>query len=226
MAEAVIAVRGGPTSKSRCAAALPPGDRSLLTQLMLQDMIAAATRTASLTRIWVVTPTESLAIFARRHGARVIEQTSQGLNAAFALALDVIGQTAPYAPVALLPGDLPLLRPDDVEAAVALTQSAEVVLSPACSDGGTGAIVLRAGVRLPLAYGPDSFARHRREAVAAGLSSSLFEAASLGRDIDRPEDLAFLLENPRDTAAGAFLRSRMRTRSVGGTGIWDLQGAL
>ncbi|HEX4179994.1 MAG TPA: hypothetical protein VHY32_04325, partial [Caulobacteraceae bacterium] len=72
MAQAVIAVRGGRTAKSRCAGTLSGADRARLTAVMLEDMLAALARCEEVAQAWVVTPTPDLAALARAHGARII----------------------------------------------------------------------------------------------------------------------------------------------------------
>ena len=82
-------------------------------------------------------------------------------------------------------------------------------------DGGTGLAGMRAGAPLKPAFGPDSFRRHAAEARRAGLSIAVVVAGSLSRDVDRPEDLAHLLEHGRATRAGAFLHERLsRKRQI------------
>ena len=212
MAQIVIAARGGDEAKTRLAGVMSAPDRAALTEAMLADMLEAlATRIGS---VWVVTPTDALAYLAVRHGARVLRQTeASGLNGAFDLALTFLEARAPYDPVALLVGDLPLLAPSDLEAAIGLAGAHDVVLAPAFADGGTGAVVLRAGLRLPLAFGGDSYRRHVTAARRLRLSAAVVEANSLGLDVDRPEDFRAVLTRGPATRTAAFLRARLRERS-------------
>jgi 2-phospho-L-lactate/phosphoenolpyruvate guanylyltransferase len=210
MVEVVIGVRGGPHAKSRCGEVLTPDDRARLTEAMLEDMIEAVAGAPAIGRLWVVTPTPELARLAASRGAEIIHQPQDGdLNDAFALALAEIGERAPYDSVALLPGDLPLLQPADLEAAFTLSRTHAVVLAPALADGGTGAIVLRAGVQLPLFFGRDSFARHAAAADRLGLSRAVVIATSLTLDLDRPSDLHAVLTLGATTRTAAFLRTRL-----------------
>lgn len=214
MAQVVVAVRGGLDAKSRCAEALDGPDRARLTAAMLEDMLAAVARCPDASTTWVVTPTPELADLARRRHARAILQEGRqegprGLNAAFAQALSIVGEQAPYDPVVLLPGDLPLLEPDDLGAAIRLLRTHGVVLAPSL-DGGTGLVGMRAGASLSPAFGPDSFRRHVAEARRSALSVAVVVASSLGPDVDRPEDLAYLLEHGPSTLAGVFLRDRLK----------------
>ncbi len=212
MAQVVIAARGGCGAKSRCADALDGPRRAALTAAMLEDMLDTIARCQAVMRTWVVTPTAELADLAARRGARPIAQIGEaGLNAAFGQAIAEVSERAPYDPVMLLPGDLPLLEPDDLARAVLLVQTHAVVLAPAW-DGGTGLLGLRAGAAFEPAFGADSFSRHAAQAAQRGLSVSVLTAGSLSRDIDRPEDFARVVEHAPATLTGAFLRARMQAQ--------------
>ncbi|MDB5451548.1 MAG: hypothetical protein JWO33_126 [Caulobacteraceae bacterium] len=208
MGQVVIAVRGGPAAKSRLAAVLGPEERATLTALMLHDMLDAVDRAPRVSGVWVVTPTAELAALARSLGVEVVEQLEPGgLNAAFRQALAVVGDAAPYDAVALLPGDLPLLEPGDLDAALALAEAHEVVLAPAM-DGGTGALVIRAGATFAPEFGADSFAVHQDQVHRRGLSLAVVDAMSLSRDLDRPEDVAFLLAAAPHGRTALYLSER------------------
>ena len=212
MAQVVIAVRGGRGAKSRCAEMLCAADRAALTAVMLDDMLAALTLCPEASQVWVVTPTATLADAARASGARTIRQPrAAGVNAAFRLAMSEIGEVAPYEPLVLMPGDLPLLAPADLAAALLLARTHAAVLAPS-SDGGTGLIALRAGARLAPAFGASSFQRHAAAASRRGLSLAVIGAESLSRDVDRPADLFEVLQRAPATRTAAFLRERLHSR--------------
>jgi 2-phospho-L-lactate guanylyltransferase len=212
MAQAIIAVRGGPQAKSRCAAVLDGGARAALAAAMLQDMLAATAACAAVSRTWVVTPTAELAELAVGAGARAIVQTEpMGLNPAFEQALAEVADQAPYEAVAMLPGDLPLLEPDDLAAAILLLATHDAVLAPSV-DGGTGLLARRAGVSLGPAFGDDSGRRHADLAVSRGLSLARVDARSLRHDLDRPQDFALVRRLAPRTATAALLRRYGRPR--------------
>jgi 2-phospho-L-lactate guanylyltransferase len=212
MAQAVIAVRGGRSAKTRCAAALSGVDRARLTAVMLDDMLTALAGCAEISRTWVVTPTPELAALANARGARVIHQPrAAGLNAALRLAIAEVSETAPYDALLLMPGDLPMLKTEDLTAALLLTHTHTVTLAPAL-DGGTGLIAMRAGTALAPEFGPGSFQRHAAAAARHGLSVAVIGADSLSRDVDRPDDLASVLEYAPATRTAAFLRENLKPR--------------
>jgi 2-phospho-L-lactate guanylyltransferase len=193
-ADVILAVRGGPEAKSRLARRLDAGRREALVEAMLADMLRALAACPAVLRTYVTTPTPSLARLAARAGAVVILEHAAGhLNSAFENARRRLAAADPDATVALLPGDLPRLDPADVEACLELADPTRLVLAPASADGGTGALVLRAGAPLPLAFGPGSFGKHLAGARQIGLTPHVVRAPGLGFDLDRPSDLdAFL----------------------------------
>jgi 2-phospho-L-lactate guanylyltransferase len=193
-AEVVIAVRGGPGAKSRLSGRLDAERREALVEAMLADMLAALAGCPAVLRTCVTTPTPSLARRAARAGAVVILERETGdLNAAFDRARQRIAAAAPETILVLLPGDLPTLDPAELEVCLEAADPERLVLAPASADGGTGALVLRAGIPFPLAFGAGSLGKHLAAARTLGLAAQVVRTPSLGFDIDRPSDLdAFL----------------------------------
>jgi 2-phospho-L-lactate guanylyltransferase len=192
--EVVVAARGGPEAKSRLAGRLDANRREALVHAMLADMLGALTRCEGVHRIYVTTPTPTLARLAGASGAVVVlEHGPDGLNGAFDRARRRIAAGNPDATVLLLPGDLPWLQPQDVAACLAAVGPDRLVLAPANADGGTGGLAVRSGSPLPLAFGVGSFGKHLAAARTLGLSAEIVRTPGLGFDIDRPADLdAFL----------------------------------
>lgn len=192
-ARVVIAVRGGPDAKHRCAGALPGQARAGLVRAMLCDMLNALAEVPELGTPLLVTPTEELALLASQAGAHTLrEDTAQGLAVAFRRGQQEIARCDPHTLVVLLPGDLPLLDPAELSGAVAQVQRGEVGIVAAAADGGTGALLLEAGQPFAFAYGQGSCERHLAAARLVGLQPRLVNAPSLSLDVDRPADLAAL----------------------------------
>lgn len=202
-AEVLIAARGGPSAKSRLAQRLSPEQREALVEAMLGDMLAALAACPAVLTTHVTTPTPALARLAARFGAVVyLEREGGDLNGAFDRTRRRIAAADPETPLALLPGDLPRLEPDDIERCLEAAGPGRLVLTPAAADGGTGALVLQAGVDLPLAFGPGSFGKHLAAARSLGLSTQVVHAPGLSLDLDRPSDLdVFLALSGRNRTA-------------------------
>jgi 2-phospho-L-lactate guanylyltransferase len=209
MAEVVIAVRGGEEAKSRYGDLVAPQDRAAFVEAMLTDMLRAIARAPSVRQVHVVTPTPRIAALARGLGARVVaELKPSGLNAAFRIGRESVARDEPTATVVLLPGDLPGLEPQDLETLIASAAPGRVAMVRAARDGGTGALAFAAGLDLPLAYGPDSFARHQAAVRGLGLAPLEVAAPSLAHDLDHPDDLRDWLAS-RPQGAAADLMSRL-----------------
>ena len=205
-AHAVIAVRGGQTAKSRLSGRLDGWQRAALVEAMLLDMLEVLHGIRSIDKIWVVTPTPALAGIAGQAGANVISDIGfGGLNGAFQHARHRVSELFPTAATLLLPGDLPLLKADDVDALLRASSANAVAIAPADSGGGTGALAFPAQCSIPLAFGPDSFAHHVAAAADHGFKTCTMQAPSLGLDIDRPADLDALLGQGAKGRAGALL---------------------
>jgi 2-phospho-L-lactate guanylyltransferase len=211
----VIAARGGPAAKSRLAARLAAAERAALAEAMLADMLEALAGCGSVERAYVVTPTLEFARLAADAGAVIVlEHKPRGLNAAFETARQRLAAHNPEGLVALLPGDLPRLDAGELTEAATHAADGAIVIVRSHSDAGTGAIVQPAGLALPLAFGSDSFRRHCCGAVGMGLAVASPRLASLGLDLDRPEDLDCLAGSEAQGRAAALARAFRAPRGV------------
>jgi 2-phospho-L-lactate guanylyltransferase len=104
----------------------------------------------------------------------------------------------------LVPGDCPLLAPDDLDAL--LTHPAaerSVLIVPDRHGTGTNALLLAPPDVLGPSFGPDSRRRHLADAGAAGVPAEVVELDSLALDVDTPEDLEELRRTLARTHGGA-----------------------
>ena len=94
----------------------------------------------------------------------------------------------------MLTADLPLARPEDLEAVLAdAPPGPGAVFVPSVHGTGTNAMLLRPPGALTPRLGLDSLARHRAQAARRGLAVVLCERPALALDIDTPRDLAALM---------------------------------
>jgi 2-phospho-L-lactate guanylyltransferase len=80
-----------------------------------------------------------------------------------------------------------------------------VTICPAAEDGGTNALLLSPPTAIPFLYGPDSAARHKAAAEAAGVPVRVVNIAGFARDVDSPEDLRWLAGQKIACATRAWL---------------------
>jgi len=117
--------------------------------------------------------------------------------------------------VAILPADLPLLRPADIVALVARARTADVVLAPDRRRDGTNALVLSSPLALTLAprFGPSSYRLHLDAARLAGVRSRTVRRRGLAFDLDDADDLrALRASRARPGRHTAAVLARLGTR--------------
>ncbi len=193
--EAVVPVRGLPAGKARLARLLTIEQRNRLVRAMLGDVVRALQAARRVDRVTIVSRDIAARREAGRLGVAFLRQApgQTGLNAALRDARARVGSAGA---LLIVPADLPLIRPADIDALVAAASPSAagpaVALAPA-EDGGTNGLCLRRPSVIEPAYGPGSAARHERAALAAGAAFTAVRSERWALDVDWPEDLARLL---------------------------------
>jgi 2-phospho-L-lactate guanylyltransferase len=186
-------------AKSRLAATLPhdaaPRLHARLVAAMRTDALAAATATAQVARVVVITDEPLPDV-----DAEVLVQTSAGLNGALQEGADYAARRWPDTGLAALVGDLPALRREELGAALDEAARHEAAFVPDTTGTGTTLLAARPGVALRPQFGVNSATRHAKHAVPL-----LSAGPGLRCDVDTAEDLeaAFVLGvGPATSAAG------------------------
>jgi 2-phospho-L-lactate guanylyltransferase len=182
----VTPIKAPDDCKTRLRAALPDPARRELVARMLRHVVEAAGRTPGVDEVLLIGPS--------RHGLpaaiRLLDDPGGGLNAALAAALRA-AVSAGVERLVIVAADLPQVSEADL---AALAGAGTIAIAPDRSGTGTNALSLplpaAAGFRFR--YGEGSFAAHDAEARRLGLPLQVVRSASLGLDIDEPEDLAAL----------------------------------
>jgi len=203
---AVVPIKETAQAKQRLAAALPEALRAQLALAMASDVLAALAAVRGLAGILVVTIDEAAAALAQRHGARVIaEGARDGQTGAVSAAAALLARERRHAMLAL-PGDLPLVTPDEIELVLeAHTRRQDFVIAPAHDGRGSNAILCAPPTLVPLAFGNDSFLPHLAASRRAGIEPRILHLPGIGLDIDNPQDLAAFLKVASAGRAHALL---------------------
>ena len=208
-------------AKLRLAGALAPEERFELAQAMLADTIRAVHRTKCADKIFVITNYEPAIETVSHLGWEILreeQQISESASVDFASRLCAErGVTA----LLRLPLDLPLLLPGDIDNLLATECSAPAAVMVPSRDGtGTNAILRTPPTLFPSHFGPDSFAKHRRETELAGARIIVLRNERLEMDVDDESDLRALLRHDlSQTATGKWLEdsgvaARFKTRAI------------
>jgi 2-phospho-L-lactate/phosphoenolpyruvate guanylyltransferase len=187
---AILPVKRFDHAKQRLREGLSAAAVEELAESMFAGVLGALTRVRGIEQVIVVTAEPRAQRRAREHGAIVIDDDEHGHNAAALRGIDrALRCGAGHA--LLVPGDCPLLDPDEVDDLITRAASAgpEALVVPDRHGTGTNALLLTPPDALEPAFGPGSCLRHQRNARARGVSAEVIEVPSLALDIDTPEDL-------------------------------------
>jgi 2-phospho-L-lactate guanylyltransferase len=187
---AILPVKSFAAAKQRLAESLGAGSRQALAQAMFNDVLGSLRRAPGLDGIAVVTSDRSAEAAARADRVLVLADTAQAGQSKAVLIGIGHALANGYERVLLIPGDTPLVQPEDV--AGLATARDEVVIVPDRHGSGTNALVLTPPDAIEPSFGPESLARHVAAAEAAGVPHRIEEVATLALDVDTPADLAEL----------------------------------
>lgn len=194
---ALIPVKTFSAAKTRLAPVLAPPDRAALARTMLLDVLDALRDCRRISGIAIISREASLPDIANHYGAVLLaEPADSDLSRAVGRGLDWARARSDIDTLLIVPGDLPLLDPDDVER-LAAAAADSYAISPARDENGTNALVLPRPFRFQPDFGPGSFARHLAALRADGQAPIVHRSVGISLDIDTASDLNRLLRLDR-----------------------------
>jgi 2-phospho-L-lactate guanylyltransferase len=206
----VIPFKGTARAKSRLAERFDPPARAALAMAMLRDTVSAVRKTPFVGGLVVVchdpnlpsllADGERLEQRSARVPVTVLPDPGAGLNGAISAGISSARADDAGAHVAVVLGDLPALRPEDLAAALELARGHSLAFVADAATTGTTMITVSPGIPVEPRFGTGSAAAH----VASGFAALELPASSgLRRDVDAPGDLDMLLQ------LGAFTRAAL-----------------
>lgn len=198
---ALIPAKGFTNAKQRLAPLLGAGERALLAEAMLRDVLSQVLMARGLEAIFVVTGDGRVSEIASSLGTQVIqEEEERGETEAVVLALGQMKRRGVEAAL-VVPADLPLLRSKDIELLLEQISGYDsgpfALLTPSHDRMGSNALLLSPSDVIKLRFGYDSFSYHLSEVAAQGLPLRVVENERIGLDIDEPKDLERFLSAGR-----------------------------
>ena len=186
---AIVPVKPFLRSKSRLSSVLSPEQRAGLSRSFLEHALAVLAQVPDVAQVLVVSRDPAALRLARDLQARTVtESGAPGLNAALRRATQVAA-AARAGGVLILPADLPLLTPADVEQLIAPGEPGPLVsIAPDRHGQGTNALFVRPPGFISYAFGADSFARHQARAERAGAIVRVHRLPGAALDVDVPDD--------------------------------------
>jgi len=192
---AIVPVKPLQRGKSRLAEVLTQEERLDLNRRLLAHTMDTLTAIPDIEHILVVSRDQAALSLAREYGARTVqEHGAPQLNIALARAT-IVARTYATRGVLILPADLPLITPEDIQTLLSrAVDPPVVVIAPDRHRQGTNALLVCPAGVIEYEFGPGSFERHCASARQAGAHLEICELPSLALDMDLPEDLKLVSE--------------------------------
>lgn len=208
----LVPVKNSATAKQRLAAVLDQASRTRLAQAMLHDVVSALHEWTDRPQVALVTGDPYAVGLAKEYGFEVIaDPDNPGETGAIEMATRVcVGRGAESTLV--IPADIPLIQPWELEEIMKHTPAEGSVLVPAADGRGTNAALRRPANLFPLRFGNDSFKPHHAAAQATGKPCVVLKLPGIAVDVDNPEDLQQMIALPGETRAQRLARELMRSR--------------
>jgi len=187
-------------AKQRLTNLLTQAERTALAEAMLADTVRALRSVTLADAIFVVTNYEPTMELASENNWQVLREGRQVSESASVDCASRLCAERGITHLLRLPLDLPLVRSSDIDELLAIGCAAPgVVMVPSRDGTGTNAIMRTPPALFPSHFGPDSFAKHQREAARSNARLILRRNVRLEMDVDDEADLRALLQHDLST---------------------------
>jgi 2-phospho-L-lactate/phosphoenolpyruvate guanylyltransferase len=192
---AIVPVKPLRYGKSRLSEVLTQDERADLNRRLLAHTLDTLTAIPEIEHVLVVSRDQAALALAREYGARTVQESGASkLNGSLARAT-IVAQNYATRGVLIVPADLPLITPEDVQVMLERAKNPPVVVvAPDRHREGTNALLVCPAGLIEYEYGPGSFQRHCRRAIQAGARLEVCDLPSIALDMDLPEDLELVSE--------------------------------
>ena len=200
---ALLPFKGAEGAKRRLAPVLTVSEREGLVLAMVRDVLDALTASASLAGVLVVSRDPIAQALAQEFGADVYADTANDLSGAVCEASRHAQSHFSASGTLFVPGDVPLIRPHDVDAVLA--DHDRVTLVPDAYDVGTNAAASSPPNAFEYLFDGKSFKPHIASAQRAGIEARIVRRTAFGLDVDTIAELIEVAARSIGTRTGTFL---------------------
>jgi len=185
----ILPVKPLARAKSRLARALKAPTRAALVRSIFSRTLDVIAQVDRIDGVIVVSRDLTILELARQRNAITLMESDSGLNPAITQAAHW-AQAHRARAVIVIPVDLPLITPADLEALIdRAVEKRCIVIAPDRHEDGTNLLLVRPPDAIHFAYGASSFNAHRARASERGLSVHEYRSPTAAFDIDVPDDL-------------------------------------
>lgn len=202
----LVPVKNLSNAKQRLASVLDQGSRTELAQAMLFDVLEVLAAWTLRPAVSIVSSDPFAVSLARRFSFDVIpDNANRSETDAIEMATQVC-EARGIDSTLVIPGDIPLIRLEELEQILKAAPGEGCVLAPAADGRGTNAAFRRPAGLFPLRFGNDSFKPHLAAARATGKSCVVLSLPSIALDVDSPSDLRQLAQAAGETRSQRLAR--------------------
>ena len=202
----LIPVKNLSHAKQRLASLLDQATRTELAEAMLLDVLESLATWPGRPELAVVTSDPFACDLARRLNFAVIpDSANRSETAAIEMATQVC-ESRGVDFTLVIPGDVPLVQPWELEKILQAAPDQGSVLSPASDGRGTNAAFRRPAGLFALRFGSDSFKPHLAAARATGKPVVVLPLPGVALDVDSPADLRRLASLPGEARSQRMAR--------------------
>ena len=202
----LVPIKNTASAKQRLASVLDRPSRTQLAQAMLNDVLTALHRWSDRPTVGIVTSDPYATRLAEEYKFEVIpDPGNPGETGAIEMATRICVERGEQSTL-VIPADIPLIEPWELEEIFKRAPSEGSLLVPAADGRGTNAALRRPANLFPLRFGNDSFKPHHAAAQATGKSCVVINLPGIAVDVDNPADLQHLISLPGETRAQRLIR--------------------
>ncbi len=208
----IVPVKGTLLGKSRLLSVLSDNIRRKLVILMFKDVITSLKESKFLSGIIVVSPDDKILNLSRKYGCIAIKEKPKSLGLNRAVKLGVNAAIARHADAVLIvSADVPLVTREDIDYIISigydLSKNQPYMIIAPSKDGGTNILMLSLPSSFTFKYGFHSCKKHLAEAIKLGLKTIIVYNERISLDLDKKEDIEFIIKSCTDKETVKFLRS-------------------
>ena len=202
---ALVPFKGATGAKRRLESVLDERERESLVLAMIRDVLDTLTQTRTLVGVLLVSRDRRSFELADEFGIDVFEESASDLSGAVVQSGSYARDNRAAMGTLFVPGDVPLIRPDDVDAV--LDGHERVTLVPDANDIGTNAAASSPPNSFEYLFDGKSFKPHIASARRAGIEPRVVRRPAWGLDVDTVEELTAVARRAAHTRTGRFLES-------------------
>ncbi len=202
---ALVPFKGATGAKQRLGGVLDAAEREGLVLAMMRDVLATLTRCRTLSGVLLVSRDRMAFELAEEFGVDVFEDSATDLSGAVVQSGDYARDSRAAHGTLFVPGDVPLIRPDDVDAI--LDGHERVTLVPDANDIGTNGAASSPANAFEYLFDGKSFKPHIAAARRAGIEPRIVRRTAWGLDVDTVDELTAVAARAVGTRTGAFLET-------------------